>query len=184
MKLNQIYTIRNRACFPLVPLCGSLGFAFPSYPQIWDNPSKSIGIFWGHIPASSPLQGSTPGKAQLRMSRQSCHSDFIALSFQKSPNWSIYSASGEVITGWVFFFFHHQPFSSLRLFWVPLHSNVLSSAIPDALSAAGLCRAKRLPKRVNCHIFTPQHLAEHIPNTLCPPAQYPRLFLCSHNASF
>lgn len=30
MKLNQIYTTRNRACLPLVPLRGSMGFASTS----------------------------------------------------------------------------------------------------------------------------------------------------------
>lgn len=114
-----------------------------------------------------------PGKAQLRMSKQSCHSDFIALSFQKSPNWSIYSISGEVITGWVFFSILN-PSQVSGYFGSPFIQTSLrpdvSSAAPDALSAAGLCRAKRLPKRVDCHVFT-QHLAEHISTTLRPPAQ-------------
>lgn len=129
-----------------------------------------------------------PGKAQLRMSKQSCYSDFIALSFQKSPNWSIHSISGEVITGWVFFFSILNPSQVSGYFGFPFIQTSLgrdvSSAVPDALSAAGLCRAKRLPKRGDCHVFTPQHLAEHISTTLCPLAQYPRLSLYSHNASF
>lgn len=124
-----------------------------------------------------------PGKAQLTMSRQSCHSDFIALSFQKSPNWSIYSISGEVITGWVFFFFSIlNPSQVSGYFEAPFIQTSLgrdvSSAIPDAVSAAGLCRAKRLPKRVDCHMFTPQHLVEYNSTILCPPAQYPTFSQC------
>lgn len=173
----------------LAPLCGSLSFAFPSHSHRFGTiPAREQGCSGGtHQPAplckaasQGRLSSGRQGRAAIRIS---------SLSLSRSHQIALYIAFLEKLLLGRFFFFSILNLSQVSgYFESPFTQTSLgrdvSSAIPDALSAAGLCRAKRLPKRVDCHVFTPQHLAEHIPTTLCPPAQYPRLSLYSHNASF
>lgn len=112
MKLNQIDTTRSRSCFSLFPFWGGVGFASPLPFTTPDSgqPQQGHGDAHGDVhgcrqtPAIPPCPP-TPPASQVQLPalwtlRQSCHSDFIARSFQESPNQSVFSISEEVITRW------------------------------------------------------------------------------------
>lgn len=84
IKFNLIYATRNRVCFSFFPIWGALGFAstLPFTTTDLGQPQQEHGDVLGGKHPSAPL-GQLPA---LRTVRQSCHFNFIALSFQKSPN--------------------------------------------------------------------------------------------------